>query len=144
LEVCKAETISVPIAFLADHPILDPAVPNAFSWFFRNNWHQVSYYALGPDVAPGGPGVCGVNCVTVNFRTPAAGHRGILVIAGRSMGGQTRLAPIATKDWLEDTNCDLAAPPAPADCVPDRTFTARAPTLMINRAFNDRIAVIAP
>src|SRR6185503_19218127 len=42
LNVCKEETISVPIGLLADHPVLDPT-DATYNWFFRNNWHQVSY-----------------------------------------------------------------------------------------------------
>jgi hypothetical protein len=137
-EVCKQETISVPIAFLADHPMLDPTNP-ALGWFVRNNWHQVAYYAVGPDIAPSGPRVCGANCLTVNFHNPGAGLRGLIVISGRSLAGSARPNGTLT-DWLEDGNCDFAAP----NCVPNLTFTARAPGLMINRGFNDRIAVIDP
>ena len=47
--VCKQETISVPIRVLADHPILDSG-DATYNWFFRNNWHQGSYYAVAPDI----------------------------------------------------------------------------------------------
>ena len=39
LQVCKLETISVPIRLLADHPVVDPT-DATYNWFFRNNWHQ--------------------------------------------------------------------------------------------------------
>jgi hypothetical protein len=137
LEVCRQETISVPIALLADHAVFDPANVT-FSWFFRNNWHQVAYYAVAPEIAPSGAGAC-AGCLTVNFRNPSATRHALIVISGRSLDGTAR--PNAnSRDWLEDTNCD----PAGGVCTPDTTFAVRAPPLAINRGFNDRIAVIAP
>jgi hypothetical protein len=132
LEVCKAETLSVPITLLADHPILDPTNA-ALGWFVRNNWHQASFYAVAPDIAPSGPRACGANCVTVNFRAPpVAPQTGLIVIAGRGLAGQAR-PPVAPTDWLEDANSDG-----------NLAYAVRAPALMINRTFNDRIAVFNP
>ena len=74
--LCKQESISVPIALIADHPILD-STDTAFNWFFRNNWHQVSYYAVAPDIAPSGPRACGANCLTVKFPQPERGSAGL-------------------------------------------------------------------
>ena len=131
LQVCKLETISVPIRLLADHPVLS-ATDATYNWFFRNNWHQVSYYAVAPDIAPSGPRVCGANCLTVNFRNPSAGQRGLIAIAGRRLTGAAWPA-VTTADWLEGTNSDN-----------DVVYTVRDPTKMIRRTFNDRIAVIDP
>jgi hypothetical protein len=131
LQVCKLETISVPIRLLADHPVVDPT-DATYNWFFRNNWHQGSYYAVAPDIAPSGPRACGANCLTVNFRNPSVGQRGLIAIAGRSLAGQAR-PPVAVTDWLERTKNDG-----------DLVFAVRTPALMINRTFNDRIAVIDP
>jgi hypothetical protein len=129
--VCKQETISVPIHVLADHPVLDPAVAT-FSWFFRNNWHQVSWYAVAPDIAPSGARACGANCLTVNFRNPSAGQRGLIVIAGRNLTGAAWPA-VTPADWLEGTNNDA-----------NLTYAARDPALVMRRTFNDRIAIIDP
>lgn len=131
LQVCKLETISVPIRLLADHPVLS-ATDATYNWFFRNNWHQVSYYAVAPDIAPSGPRVCGANCLTVNFRNPSAGQRGLIAIAGRRLTGAAWPA-VTTADWLEGTNSDN-----------DVVYTVRDPAKMIRRTFNDRIAVIDP
>jgi len=131
LQVCKEESISVPIALLADHPVLD-STDATYNWFFRNNWHQVAYYAVAPDIAPSGPRACGANCLTVNFRNPSAGQRGLIVIAGRSLTGATWPA-VTTADWLEGTNNNG-----------DAIYAVRDPALMIRRTFNDRIAVIDP
>ncbi|HEU5177165.1 MAG TPA: hypothetical protein VFU24_06905 [Burkholderiales bacterium] len=128
LQVCKEESISVPIGLLADHPVLDPT-DATYNWFFRNNWHQVSYYVVAPDIAPSGPRACGASCLTVNFRNPSAGQRGLLVIAGRNLTG----AAVAPSDWLEGTNADG-----------DLAYAVRDPTKMVRRTFNDRIAIIDP
>jgi hypothetical protein len=131
--VCKAETISVPIRLLADHPVLDPA-NTSYNWFFRNNWHQVSWYAVAPDIAPSGPRSCGASCLTVNFRTPSTGQRGLLAIAGRNLTGRNWPdAATTVTDWLESTNNDA-----------NLTYAVRDPALMIRRTFNDRIAIIDP
>lgn len=136
LQVCKQETISVPIRLLADHAVLD-STDATYNWFFRNNWHQVSWYAVAPDIAPSGPRACGANCLTVGFRTPGTNQRGLLVIAGRNLTGNTSWTgptPLPTPvDWLESTNNDS-----------NLTYGVRDPTLMVRRTFNDRIAVIDP
>jgi hypothetical protein len=131
LQVCKQESISVPIRLLADHPVLD-STDATYSWFFRNNWHQVSWYAVAPDIAPSGPRACGANCLTVGFRTPGTNQRGLIVIAGRNLTGAAWPAMTAS-DWLESTNNDG-----------NLTYAVRDPTLMVRRTFNDRIAVIDP
>ncbi|HEX6157795.1 MAG TPA: hypothetical protein VFZ54_17350, partial [Burkholderiales bacterium] len=102
--LCKQESISVPIALIADHPILD-STDTTYNWFFRNNWHQVSYYVVAPDIAPSGPRACGASCLTVNFRNPSAGQRGLIVIAGRNLSGRNWPdAATTAADWLEATN----------------------------------------
>jgi len=131
LQVCKQETISVPIRLIADHAVLD-STDATYNWFFRNNWHQVSWYAVAPDIAPSGPRVCGANCLTVGFRTPSTNQRGLIVIAGRNLTGAAWPA-VTAADWLESTNNDS-----------NLTYAVRDPTLMVRRTFNDRIAVIDP
>jgi len=131
--LCKQETIVVPIRLLADHPVLDSGDAN-YNWFFRNNWHQVSYYAVAPDIAPSGARACGANCLTVGFRNPGANQRGLLVIAGRNLTGRNWPdAATTAADWLEATNNNG-----------DVSYAVRDPALMVRRTFNDRIAVIDP
>ena len=133
LQVCKEESISVPIGLLADHPVVDPT-DATYNWFFRNNWHQVSYSAVAPDIAPSGPRACGANCLTVGYHNPGAGLRGLIVIAGRNLSGRNWPDPATTtSDWLEATNNNG-----------DVTYAVRDPALMVRRTFNDRIAVIDP
>jgi len=136
---CYQQSISVPIFLLADHPLVDSA--NAtYGWFLRNKWHEVSYYAVAPTIAPSAapPRSCitGATCLQVNYhldnnRQPDDGKpRGLIVIGGRKLGTQTRPAAAVT-DLLEGANADGASP-----------FELRSPTLTINRTFNDRFAVI--
>jgi hypothetical protein len=136
---CGDYTVTVPIGLMADHPLIqDSAATNPQHWFLRNRWHQVAYYAVAPEIAPGGAGVC-AGCLTVNFGNPAAAQRGLIVLSGRSLNGAARPNGTLT-DWLEGANCDLAGP----NCAPDTTFATRAPTLAVNRTFNDRVVVIDP
>ena len=129
--VCLESTITVPIGLFADHPVVDPS--NAASnWFYRNNWHHVAYYAAAPNVTPNGPRSCTTSgtCLGVNFHPDDGKHRGLVLLSGRRLAGQS--TPRSTlNDWFEGTNATGASP-----------FTLREPALMINRSFNDRVAVI--
>jgi hypothetical protein len=133
---CYDFTIQIPIGLFADHPILN-ATNASYNWFFRNNWHQVAYYAIAPGVAPSTPAprscTSGTNCLTANHlsATYAANSlKGLIVLAGRQLSTQTRPSATLT-DYLEDSNATGTT-----------TFAARAPTLAINRTFNDRVVVI--
>jgi len=128
---CKQSLISVPIGVLADHPILDPT--NAtYSWFLRNKWHEVSYYAVAPGIAPGGGGSCttSISCLRVTYHPSDGKQRGLIFIAGRPLGSQVR-PPTAVSDLLEGANAGGTSP-----------FELRSATLQINRSFNDRIIVV--
>ena len=57
IPLCRAVTVSVPIALLGDQYVLDPN-NSATNWFFRNKWHEVSYYAVAPNITPSGPHSC--------------------------------------------------------------------------------------
>jgi len=142
LFACAKDTISIPISMIVDHPLVDPN-DNTYNWFLRNKWHEVTYYAVAPPVAPSGTGACtpatGIvtDCLTVTYRGNT--YRGLLAFGGRRLSttapAQTRPATSVT-DFFEGANSAVgnATPPAP--------FTGRDPTLMVNRTFNDRIAVI--
>jgi hypothetical protein len=122
----------------ADPPARRPSGPRfrrrELQLVLRNNWHQVSYYAVAPDIAPSGARACGANCLTVGFRNPGANQRGLLVIAGRNLTGRNWPdAATTAADWLEATNNNG-----------DVSYAVRDPALMVRRTFNDRIAVIDP
>ncbi len=105
---CMPASISVPIALLADHPILDSTTATSYSWFVRNKWHELAYYALAPNYSPGvmptQPScTTGGNCLSVANVSPAGGQRAILILAGRSINGTAR--PSGTlANYLESGN----------------------------------------
>jgi hypothetical protein len=129
---CAQDTITVPITVLVDHPVADPNDPT-LGWFRRNRWHEVSYFALAPNIAPSGTGSCvtGTSCLSADFLAPSGAQRALIVIAGQSLSGQAR-PPAALSDWFEGENAIGV----------DDLFAVRDPGLTINRGFNDRIAVI--
>lgn len=128
---CALDTITVPITVFVDHPVANPNDPT-LGWFRRNRWHEVSYFALAPNIAPSGTGSCvtGTSCLSANFLAPSGAQRAIIVIAGQSLVGQAR-PPVLLSDWLEGENALV-----------DNLFAVRDPGLTINRSFNDRIAVV--
>jgi hypothetical protein len=140
--LCYQYTVSVPIGVVADHPLVD-ATNTAYNWFFRNKWHEVSYYAIAAGIAPSGARSCTTSstCLQVNYTSSADSgkQRGILVIGGQKLstldgaGNPYTQARPATqvKDLLDDINANGASP-----------FELRSATLAPNRAFNDRFAVI--
>ena len=135
--LCYDYSIDIPIGLFADHAILN-ASDATYNWFFRNNWHQLSYYAIAGGVAPNQPSprscTSGTDCLTASYLSDtsfAAGSvRGLIVMAGRMLGAQAR--PNATlSNYFEDANAGGTT-----------SYAARAPTLAFNRTFNDRIVVI--
>jgi len=140
---CYDFTIQIPIGLFADHPVLD-ANDATYGWFTRNNWHQLSYYALAGGIAPSQPSprscTTGTNCLTASYLPATTGYtqdsvRGLILMAGRSLA-QTR--PAGTPDqYFEGANATTtAASPSTTN------YTARAPALVFNRTFNDRVVVI--
>ena len=123
--------------------ILDIVNPQERKWeeFYRNRWQEVSYYAVAPGIAPSGARSCttSTTCLQVNYSPDAGKHRGILVIGGQKLATldgsgspYTQVRPAtAAKDMLDDVNANGAS-----------TYELRSPTLVINRSFNDRFAVI--
>src|ERR1044071_8732018 len=85
---CAPDTISIPISMIVDHPLVDPN-DNTYNWFLRNKWHEVTYYAVAPPVAPSGTGACtpatGIvtDCLTVTYRGNT--YRGLLAFGGRRL-----------------------------------------------------------
>jgi hypothetical protein len=131
IPVCAQYTVTVPMALLGDQEVLDPN-NSATNWFFRNKWHEVSYYAASPEVAPSGPLSCTTSgtCLQVTRHVNEGKHRGVLIIGGPKLGTQVRPATTST-DLLDGLNAGGASP-----------FEFRSTTLLPNRAFNDHFAVI--
>jgi type II secretory pathway pseudopilin PulG len=141
---CKQGTLTIPNTIVVDHPILD-ASNMPYGWFVRNQWHQVSYYAVAQEIAPDGSGSCvspavgsSSDCLTANYSHAPRDdqNRGIIVIAGRRLSGQAPRPNGNLVDWFEGENADFSTAQAA------RVYTTRDPGLVINRTFNDRITVI--
>jgi hypothetical protein len=135
---CKQSTLSIPITVFADHPLLNSAGTGAASlgWFLRNKWNEVSYYTIAAGFAPSGSRSCITNstCLYATYHSNNGKLRGLIALSGRSLTGATR--PNATlTDWFEGSNATATGSTA-------LPFQVRSPTLMINRTFNDRIAVL--
>src|SRR5262249_39827134 len=70
---CSSGTITIPNTILVDHPILD-ASNMQYGWFVRNQWQQVSFYAVAQGIAPDGIGGCvspivggSTDCLTIYY-----------------------------------------------------------------------------
>jgi hypothetical protein len=130
---CYQHTITLPFHWV-DEPMLYSN--NAtMQWWYRNGWHQLSYYGVSAGNAPSGPGACGganPACLSINGATLTNTQRAVVVMPGRAVGLQAR-PPLALADWLEGGNANL-----PLDSV----FAARDPVLMPLRAFNDHVVAI--
>jgi len=137
--------LQVPGNATSDHSLLDArasgCLPNppgcpATSWFVRNRWHELVYYAVAPGYTAAAPSprgcTTGKTCLTVANVGPAGAQRAILILAGRSINGASR--PSATlADYLEFGNASGAFERQPVS-------TWRDPAL--KKPFNDRIVVI--
>jgi len=132
---CWSYSFSVPIFVLADHAnihtLLDST--NDTGWFVRNEWHKLAYYAVAAAVAPGGTGTCVTSstCLHITYHPDDGKQRAVLLLAGRTITGQDRTSS-ALSNWFEGANAGGVSP-----------FELRSATLLTNRTFNDRIAVIS-
>lgn len=147
IPLCYEYTMSVPMALFSDHPVVDPSNATT-SWFFRNRWHETAHYAVAPTVAPSQAAPRGCNtlpaatrpCLQAAFLPSTAiddgALRGLVLFAGQPLATAARPAgqvrPSADPlDWFEDANTAAQSP-----------YAARAPGLMAQRNFNDRVVVL--
>jgi hypothetical protein len=132
---CYQYVLSVPIFLFADHPNINTLLDstNATGWFVRNKWHLLSYYAVAADVGPGGAGSCvtGSTCLQVAYHPSNGKQRAVLLLAGSAIAGQNRNSSTLS-NWFEGANAGGVSP-----------FELRSSTLVTNRTFNDRIAVLS-
>ncbi|MFY9315083.1 MAG: hypothetical protein WAO95_05935 [Burkholderiales bacterium] len=131
IPLCYQYTVTVPMGVLADNPVVS-ASSSTYNWFYRNRWHEVSYYAVASGILPSGARSCTTSgtCLQLTNHPDAGKHRSILAIGGPKLGTQVRPAT-ALADLFEGANADGASP-----------FETRSATLLPNRTFNDRFAVI--
>lgn len=130
---CYQHTVTLPFIFV-DPPFLR-ASDAAYAWFYRNRWHESMYYAVAPGNAPNGSGTCVASstCLVVLGLESADAVRSIVVTPGRRLPalGQVR-PPAALTDWLEYPNENGTI-----------WFSVRDSAAMVNRTFNDHIALVA-
>jgi hypothetical protein len=129
-------TVTVPIGVFQDHALVNPTgpgTPDDWYWFVANKWHHVTYYAISPANAPGGPRNCTAtsSCLNVTYEvgTSLTDKRAILALAGRSLNGTSGSSRVIT-DFLDTAvNVDF-----------NSTFEQK----RFGRAFNDRFVSVAP
>ena len=130
LGFCYRRTFDIPIRIFADHPIVNSSDVE-YGWFTKNEWHNLTYYAVAPGFAASGGRSCtaATNCLTItNLETsPNNDKRAILILAGRPFGAQTRPSAVLT-NYLEGENLSPV----------DTTFVTNKPS----REFNDRVVIV--
>jgi hypothetical protein len=137
--------MSVPGNATMDHSLLDgrsssaaPPPPPETSWFVRNRWHELAYYAVAPGytAAAAAPRACtaGTDCLAIaNYSPPPANDkRALLILAGRSINGGARPSS-ALSDYLEFGNAAGAFERQPVSTVVDAA---------LKKPFNDRVVVV--
>src|SRR5262245_18172811 len=144
-----APTLSGTLTVQVGPPVVSSAIgaatTGALEWFFGNDWHRLTFYAIPAGAAAGQPGcVASPPCLTVNAPGGASAQaRAVLVLAGRALPSQNparnTLAPPADFAYLgnffEGDNNEQAAGPLTAG-----TFARQLRSL----TFNDRVVAIAP
>jgi hypothetical protein len=93
--------------------LTNPRIPvaSAYSWFARNRWHELLYYAVSPAAAPGNPeqpcdpSSARSRCLRLDsMQSPATQAAALLVFMGRSREGLPRANPDALSAYLEGDN----------------------------------------
>lgn len=124
-------TITIPITVFQDHAFLNPADTDAWYWFFWNNWHEVTYYAVAASHTPAGATHnCSTvgDCISVTGLTPSTGHRAVITLAGQSLTRTTR--PNASlADFLDGAE----------NANGDRVFEQQT----VTKSFNDRFVSLS-
>jgi len=103
-----------PIRELTDENV---PVATAHSWFARNRWHEVVYYAISPAVAPGtridsvgfagrdpGASTAEPHFLIVDRRNDVSQAEAVLVFHGRRLTSAAKSAPDSPAAWLEGSN----------------------------------------
>ena len=133
--------VSIQRSVLGDHAFLsttlDTSNPADKTWFMRNRWYRMTYYAVASGhtsaILPSNRScTTGSTCLTVTSTdgarpiTPAGGQRVILILAGRSLSSSSRPNGMLT-DYLESGNATGA-------------FIRQ---VVSRNTFNDRVVVVS-
>jgi type II secretory pathway pseudopilin PulG len=114
-------------------PLTPATSPVAPTWLFDdatrfNNWHQVAYYSVAEEFAPGGDHTCSpLPCLTVNGQNGGSNVHAVIVTTGRDITGNRPTSTLT--DYLEGQNS-----------TPDTTFENKTRST----TFNDQVIIIAP
>ncbi len=125
-----------PIRELTDENV---PVATPHSWFARNRWHEVMYYAASANVHPGaGAKACGTNatpaCLTVEDRRgQRVAAASVLVFMGRPREGIANNNADALSSYLEGNNA-LASSQSFVDAAPSSAFNDAVIVLCSNPA----------
>ena len=111
-----------------------PSSAAGAGWLIANQWYKQLFYAVAPDLVPGGSGACSTNCLTVNNLASPSNKEAILVLAGREVNGLTP-RPANLLNYLENANLTAALGTTPF------VYEHRAG---VPTAINDRVVVVAP
>ena len=122
-----------------DNTMMTLATPSSglgAGWLIANQWYKQLFYAVAPDLVPGGSGNCIANppCLTVNNLASPNNKQAILVFAGRALNGTLR--PSGTvANYLENANLSAALGTTPF------VYEHRAG---VPTSINDRVVVVSP
>ncbi len=122
-----------------DNTMMTLATPSSAlgaGWLIANQWYKQLFYAVAPDLVPGGSGNCIANppCLTVNNLASPNNKQAILVFAGRALNGTLR--PSGTvANYLESANLSAALGTTPF------VYEHRAG---VPTSINDRVVVVSP
>lgn len=129
LTLPNGTTIDVQIPHLQNAAFLSDT---RYTWFWNNNWHQYTYYAIAPAAEPPGNTACtpGTNCITVTGLPASTGasndKRLVMVLSGRALATQTQPSN-SRSNYFELENATTG----------DREYQVST----IGTTFNDRVAV---
>ena len=116
--------------------LVTPSSALGAGWLIANQWYKQLFYAVAPDLVPGGSGDCIANppCLTVNNLASPNNKQAILVFAGRALNGTSR--PSGTvANYLENANLSAALGTTPF------VYEHRAG---VPTSINDRVVVVSP
>jgi type II secretory pathway pseudopilin PulG len=128
-------TVEVTLPDVTTNRTINADKTSAIGWFIANEWYRQTYYALAPDMQPGGNSNCSANppCLTVNKLPGGAVTNGqaILLLAGRALNGSNRPSAMLN-NYVEGANQTALA---------TFTYESRSGT---PTSINDRVVVVAP
>lgn len=128
LSLAVLAVVEVQIPHLQAAAIL---TDSRFTWFWNNQWHRYTYYAIAPGAAAPATSACtpGTNCLTASGLPSSTGNtndkRLVLVLSGRPLSGKTQPSNDRL-DYFESDNATAG----------DESFASGT----VSTAFNDRVA----